>query len=309
MKNKYLVVTPKYGLCNQLMSISKGIILGIITNRNIIFKNFQLDYRNDENRCNFDEIIDIEYLKNILIKNNIDINIDSANIDCKKVITYTDTNISYIRDFIPILMYESNINEIYLDIENPISYILPNEYIELYNNINVNIKFHDKYIEIANTIKNNLNLINYSVIHLRLEDDSINFLNNNTNSKSFDEINNIYIQKYIDEIERIKNNNINNSIYICTSLITDNNINNNIYNELKKKYNLTDKNDCIKLIDNNEKCREIYAIIDFIIAKDGIYFVGSDWSSYSIYIYSYYKYSNKACLLIDIWNNIVNDIN
>jgi len=309
MKNKYLVVTPKYGLCNQLMSISKGIILGIITNRNIIFKNFQLDYRNDENRCNFDEIIDIEYLKNILIKNNIDINIDSANIDCKKVITYTDTNISYIRDFIPILMYESNINEIYLDIENPISYILPNEYIELYNNINVNIKFHDKYIEIANTIKNNLNLINYSVIHLRLEDDSINFLNNNTNSKSFDEINNIYIQKYIDEIERIKNNNINNSIYICTSLITDNNINNNIYNELKKKYNLTDKNDCIKLIDNNEKCREIYAIIDFIIAKDGIYFVGSDWSSYSIYIYSYYKYSNKACLLIDIWNNIVNNIN
>jgi hypothetical protein len=308
MKNKYLIVTPKYGLCNQLMAISKGIILGIITNRNIIFKNFQLDYRNNENRCDFDEIIDIEYLKKILIKYNISINIDSANIDGTKVITYTDTHISYIKDFIPILMYESNINEIYLDIENPISYTLPDEYIELYNNINVNIKFNDKYINIANTIKKNLKLMDYSVIHLRLEDDSINFLHNNkNNNKSYNEINNIYIQKYIDEIERIKKHNINNSIYICTSLNTDNNVNNNIYDELKLKYNLIDKNDYIKLIDTNEKCREIYAIIDFIIAKDGIYFVGSDWSSYSIYIYSHYKYSNKACLLIDIWNNIVNN--
>ena len=306
MKNKFLVITPKYGLCNQLLSISKGIILGIISNRNIIFKSFQLDYRDVNNICDFHDIIDIEYLKNIINKNNINIDIYSSKENHKKIITYTDTDISYIKDFIPILMYECNINEIYLDIENPISFKIPDEYINIYNNININLKFNDKYINIANTIKNNLNLINYSVLHLRLEDDSINFLKNSSKNKSFDEINKIYIDKYIKEIDIIKNKNINNSIYICTSLNINNNVNNQIYNDLKLKYNLIDKNDYIKLIDLDKNCREIYAIIDFIIAKDGIYFIGSDWSSFSIYLYNHYKNTKKACLLIDIWNTIVN---
>ena len=37
MDNKYLIIRPKYGLCNQIYSISKGIIFGIISNRDIIF--------------------------------------------------------------------------------------------------------------------------------------------------------------------------------------------------------------------------------------------------------------------------------
>jgi hypothetical protein len=312
MKDKFLVITPKYGLCNQLLSISKGIIFGLITNRNVIFTSFQLDYRNVNNTCDFHDIIDIEHLKKIIIKNNIDVNIYSLRIDCKKVITNTDTPISYIKEFIPILMNDYNINEKYLDIENPISSVFPIEYNNIYNIININLKFNDKFINIANTIKNNLNLINYSVIHLRLEDDSINFLKNNS-KKSFEEINEIYIKKYIKEIDLIKSKNSNNPIYICSSLIIDNNVNNNFYKDLKKKYNLIDKNDYIKLInidididiDIDEKCREINAIIDFIIAKDGIYFVGSDWSSFSMYLYNHYHNINKACFLINIWDTIV----
>jgi hypothetical protein len=308
MKNKFLVITPKYGLCNQLLSISKGIILGIITNRNVIFKSFQLDYRDINNICDFHDIIDINHLQNFINGNNIDIIIDSNKKECKKVITHCDTEISYIKDFIPILMYECNINELYLDVENPISYTIPHEYINIYNNININLKFNDKYINIANKIKSNLNLVNYSVVHLRLEDDSINFLKeHNNDNKSLEEINEIYIEKYIKEIEFIKNKNNKNPIYICTSLNIDNNYNNKIYKDLKIKYNLIDKNDYIKLINAKEKCREIYAIIDFIIAQDGIYFIGSDWSSFSIYLYNHYKYSNKACLLIDIWKTIVNN--
>ena len=63
---KFLIIRPKYGLCNQLYSISKGIILGIISNRDIIFNGFQLDYRNAENICNFNEIIDINNLQYLL---------------------------------------------------------------------------------------------------------------------------------------------------------------------------------------------------------------------------------------------------
>jgi hypothetical protein len=40
---KFLIIRPKYGLCNQLLSISKGIIFGIISNRDVIYSNFQLD--------------------------------------------------------------------------------------------------------------------------------------------------------------------------------------------------------------------------------------------------------------------------
>jgi len=300
MLNKYIVITPKYGLCNQLLCISKGIIIGIITNRNVIFKSFQLDFRDDNNTCDFHDIIDMEHLKRIIYNKNI--HIYSLKIDCKKIITNTNQDISYITDFIPLLLYQSNFNERYLDIENPISAVLPNEYLELYNTINSNIKFHDKYIHIANNIKDKLKLINYSVIHLRLEDDSIHFLQKNSN-KSLDEINNLYIEKYIKEIEIIKNKDINSSIYICTSLNIDDNMNNIFYNNLKLKYNLIDKNNYIDLIKIDQKYREIYAIIDFIIAKDGMYFIGSDWSSFSIYLYDHYKNTNKSCLLIDIWKS------
>jgi hypothetical protein len=308
MEKNFLIITPKYGLCNQLLSITKGLILGKITNRNIIFKSFQLDYRNVNNTCNFDDIIDIEHLKKLINKNNININIYSypIKIICKKIITYEDTDISYIKNFIPLLINEYNVKEKYLDIDNPISCIIPNEYINIYNNININLKFNDKFINIANTIKKNLKLINYSVVHLRLEDDSINFLKTQNNNKSFEEINKIYIDKYISEIDIIKSINNDNIIYICTSLNIDNHINNQIYKDIKLKYNLIDKNDYIELIGINEECREIYAIIDFIIAKDGIYFIGSDWSSFSIYLYDHYINTNKACLLIDIWDTIVN---
>jgi hypothetical protein len=301
--NKYLIITPKFGLCNQLLSISRGIILGIITNRNIIFKSFQLDYRNMDNVTAFDDIIDISHLKNILTSKKVMIDIISQNMTGKKVVTNNqEEEICYIKDFIPILFYNCNINETYLDIENPISYYIPNQYNKLYNFINQNIQFTEKYIKIADNIKKKLNLIQYSVIHLRLEDDSIHFLKDNSD-KSFEEINKIYIEKYIKELDIIKNKDNDIPIYICTSLAINENVNNSFYKKLKSKYNLIDKNDYTEIIDKNNS-REIYGIIDYIIAKDGIYFVGSDWSSFSIYLNDYYKNNNKASLLIDIWQSI-----
>jgi len=111
MLNKYIVITPKYGLCNQLLCISKGIIIGIITNRNVIFKSFQLDFRDDNNTCDFHDIIDMEHLKRIIYNKNI--HIYSLKIDCKKIITNTNQDLSYITDFIPLLLYQSNFNERY----------------------------------------------------------------------------------------------------------------------------------------------------------------------------------------------------
>jgi hypothetical protein len=316
MKN-FLVITPKFGLCNQLLSISNGIICGLISNRDIIFKGFQLDFRNSENICNFDQVIDIEYIQNIINNKNINVKLYSnTDIIGNKINTFTDLDISYIEDFIPLLFKKENINIEYLNIENPISTIIPNQYHEDYKYINLNLKFTKKYIDIAESIKNKLNLHLYSCIHLRLEDDSINYMKSITNKYDLNTINEIYINKYLKEIDYLHNNiinirnlnNLNNNnehkIYVCTSLNIDNNLNNEFYKTIKEKYNLLDKNDIINIFNEKTDCREILAIIDFIIAHESIYFIGSDWSSYSIYLYNNHIYNGKSAKLIDIWNEL-----
>lgn len=308
MKKNYLIIHPKNGLCNQLQSISKGIILGIISNRDIIFKCFQLDYKNFDNLCPFDTIIDIKNLQKKLNMKNINVNIDS-NTEIKGIpIFIPENDINYskdiadIKDFIKYLFIDKNTNIKYIDIGCPISCDIPYEYIDIYDYINLNIKFVDKYIDIANEIKEKLKLKYYCCVHLRLEDDSINFMKDQNKKLDFNTVNEIYKNKYIEELELL--NNTKQKIYICTSLCMNENINNLFYKDIKSKYNLIDKNDIINVNQNN--CREIYGIIDFIIAKDSLYFSGSDWSSFSIYIYINHKFNNKDAKLINIWNTLIN---
>ena len=299
---KYLIVRPKYGLCNQLYSISKGIIYGLISNRDVIFSGFQIDYRDDRNLWEFTDIIDINDLQEKIEKLNLNINISSdLNIKSKKINTFSNENISNIKDFIKILLHEDNIDEELLDIDNPISSTIPEKYNNLYKYLNINIKFIDKYIIMANEIKNNLNLKDYVSVHLRLEDDAIKFMIDQNNKLSFDVINSIYRKKYLNEFENLKKIN-NNPIYICTSLIVNNNFNNVFYKKLKEEYNCVDKN---MFINNSDyKCRELYGIIDYIIAKDSQYFIGCDWSSFSYYIIQNHSLNNKEYKLIDIYESV-----
>jgi hypothetical protein len=199
---KYLIVRPKYGLCNQLYSISKGIIFGLISSRDVIFSNFQMDYRIENNTCNFENIIDIEHLQNIIDKKNLNINIQSNNNinNSIKIKTNSNINISDLKDFIPLLLNKDNSSVQYLDIDNPISANIPFEYQRLEYYINIHIKFTDHYINLANNIKKIYNLNNYICIHLRLEDDSLNFIKSFNKDLSIEQINNIYKKKYIDQI-------------------------------------------------------------------------------------------------------------
>jgi hypothetical protein len=301
MEKNYLIITPKNGLCNQLSSISIGIVLGLITNRDVIFKSFQLDYKYNDNTCKFDTIIDIQNLQKKLINNNIKIRIYSDfNIKGENININITEDIANIKDFIQYLFIENNKKIKYLNVGAPLSCIIPNEYKKILNFINLNIKFTDKYINIANIIKKKLKLEYYCCVHLRLEDDAIHFMKDMSNNMSFDDINKIYKEKYINELDILKST--NQKIYICTSLSINNNVNNDFYNYLKKNYNIVNKNDIIQINENN--CREIYGIIDFIIAQDSLYFVGSDWSSFSIYIYSLHKNLNKDAKLLNIWNSI-----
>lgn len=303
MEKKFLIINPKNGLCNQLNSISIGIVLAYLSKRDVIFSSFQLDYKNFDNICFFHSIIDTDYIQKKINDLNINVTIYSdIEIKGEKIKLDTDEDIANIKNLIPYLINDTNDKIKYLDIGCPISCEIPSEYEILLNEINLNIKFTDKYIDIAQTIKKKLGLIHYCCVHLRLEDDSIKFMNEVNKSLSFNDINDIYKKKYIDEFELLKNT--KQKIYVCTSLGMNNNVNNDFYKELKLNYNIVDKNDIIKVYENN--CREIYGIIDFIIAQDSLYFCGSDWSSFSIYLYLNHKNSKKNAKLINIWTTLSN---
>jgi hypothetical protein len=301
MNQQFLIIHPKYGLCNQLLAISKSIIFGLITKRDIIFRSFQMDYRDINNICEFHDIIDIDFLEQII--KNIKI-YSNKNCNGIKIKTNTEIEISMIKNFLPLLLLENNKNEQYLDIENPISGEIPYQYYNLFKYININIKFTDKYINIANNIKKSINLSDYICVHLRLEDDALNFMKlQTTKNLDINYINNIYKTKYINELDILINQYPNKQIFICTSLEIDSNINNSFYKEIKQKYNLIDKNN---FIDKLTQYREIYGIIDYIIAKDANIFIGADWSSFSINLYDYFINLNKTSRLIDIWKTVIN---
>ena len=306
MHKKIFILEPRAGLCNQLNCIAIGIILGILYDRSIYFNGFQIDYKSENILNNFDDIIDIDNLINIT--NNINIKIDiikkfDKNIEYIPKLNTNEESISNVKDIFSYLSTDYNLNNDILNLKNPISTYIPDEYQQLYNYLRLNIKFHQKFYDIAHDIKTRFELDNYCCIHLRMENDALQFVNSKLLNDDIEIINDIHKQIYISEIDLLSN--MNYKIYVCTSLEIYDNINNLFYKIIKKKYNLFDKNDIIKdykLSDNDFNQRELYGIIDYIIASQSNYFIGADWSSFSIAIKNNHENNNKNYNLLKIFD-------
>ena len=306
MNNKnILIINLTSGLCNQLNTIAKSIILAEIFNRNIYFKSFQIHYNSNDNKLSFNEIINIDKLQQNINKLKLNVKIlKELNIKSTEIIQLNSNNqkYEYIQDYITLITEQNNVK--YLNIKSPTSAILPDKYKDIEENIILNIQFSNKFLQLASKIKETFNLNNYICVHLRMEDDCLNYMESLLNNKSFLEIENIYKDIYTNELEKLYKYNV--KIYICTSLGIYENNNNQYYKNLKKKYNLIDKNDLlfsINLENDNYKCRELYGIIDYLIAKDSTYFVGCDWSSFSILLYKNHILHNKKTTLLDLWKS------
>lgn len=308
---KNLIIRPRCGLTNQLTCIAKGIIFAHISERNLYIDNFQIDYRNYTNFININEIINIEKLDttiknlnlNLILLNNTDFKPDNI----EKINTFSDDKIYFFKEnIIEIIQHPENNEIINLDIGNPISSSIPQEFENKLFEIMTEIDFVDELKTTAEKIINKLNLNNYTCIHLRLENDAIKYMHQQSSSLDYNNINIIYKAKYLLELPFFKNN--NNNCYICTSLSSDDE-NFHFYNDLKIKFNLKDKNDIIQEWNEDAKynlktSREILGIIDYLIAKNSSFFLGCDWSGFSLYINSHLKKNNKYTKLIDIWTSI-----
>lgn len=307
LSNKILIIRPIHGLCNQINSLVKGILLAHNTNRNLYIDHFQIDCNHLERRNNINQIYDINKLQNIIdyLKLRVKIIEDfhiKDNYIIKKLFVQHDNDYSKIN--IENYMKE-NENEVILDIENLSLFYNIHKYDleEVFDKLIINIPFHNKFIELSKKIRETFNLKNYVCIHLRLEDDCFDYMKGCLNNKNItiEQIIQIYQNVYEKELEELKQYNV--KIYICTSLGIYSNQLNSYYVQLKNKYNLIDKNDLINSfsIDAKVKCRELYGIIDFIIAKNAHYFIGCEWSSFSILINKINHFYNKRSKLLDLW--------
>ncbi len=304
MKKRVLVIRPRCGLTNQLSCIAKGIIWAHMSNRDLYIDNFQLDYRDYDNFMNIKQIINIQHLQNFLYSNGIFVSIEN-NIfksDIKKIETFTTEDIYFIKDIISLIFHKDNIAIIALDIDNPISSEIPPEYEKTLYNIIQNIEFTDGLKNIATNIIQSLNLNNYTCIHLRIENDALDYMKQFSTMDYLD-INKIYVSKYIEETDFFELN--RNNIYICTSL-SEKDINYPYYLEIKEKYGLKDKNDIEYFKDSTENYRELLAIIDYMIAKRSHFFLGCDWSGFSLYIKRNHLLENKYVKIINIFESIKN---
>lgn len=301
------VVSPRLGLCNQLQTIVKGILLGIKYNRNIYIDRFQIDLRN-EKLSDINCILDIEkmnmFLQNtiktsIRVLNTIDENItNNLKNYCLPNINYKDIpTMFHINDHIELnknmeIIYLGNI--VSLDINKSFDYNY-DDYSDnnFYHLIMINIQFNEAFYKIKNYIKQTLNLTKFNCIHLRIEDDAL---------KHFAMCYKLSVEDYNTKLLRFYDNNIKalvgSKIYICSGMLKfDNKINHNYYDNMMKNSGLLCDKKNVNIDEYYTHNRELIAIIDLLIAYDSDVFVGCYISSFTQAIKHYFKYNNKECIL------------
>jgi hypothetical protein len=140
-----------------------------------------------------------------------------------------------------------------------------------------------------------LNLTNFNCIHLRIEDDAINFFSKCYNL-SVTEYNKKIIQFYEDNIENINKDKKNT--YICSSMLEFfNKINLTYYENLMEQNPLLCDKKNINIDEYYLHNRELAAIIDLLIAFDSNLFVGCRASSFSNVIAINHIYCKKERIL------------
>jgi len=173
-----------------------------------------------------------------LINNNITNMKILDKIDFTDFSEYKLTNIDYSKWYNGSInnLIEDNLNQDIIYLGNIVSLdiyssfgLIHKDFTNLYHTLISNIYFKDIFYDLKEKIKNNLNLTNYSTIHLRIEDDCIN---------SFSKYYKLSVNEFNEKIKHYYNEkiqNINNPIYICSGILNfHNKINKDYYIELKK---------------------------------------------------------------------------
>ena len=146
-------------------------------------------------------------------------------------------------------------------------------------NIYKNLQFNSDFNQVVSFCLQKYLNGKYSIIHLRLEDDWINFMITYKNM-SFEQYTRQLLDRYYHAMMNLFSP--NDTIYLATHLLKAEYRNNHILNEIRTKYpnivvGITWRDDFPNII----KGREIDALIDFLISSQGDKFIGIYSSTYS----------------------------
>ena len=303
------IVSPRIGLCNQLQTIVKGILLAIKYNRNLYIHKFQIDLKS-ERLSDINDILDLsqfnQFLKNVVKTHIVILSTLSANIsthlDKYKLpnVNYVEIpRCSYINDDIELnkdmeIIYLGNI--VSLDIYKSFNYKWEDTSDDnLYFLILSNIKFKQCFYEVKDYVKQALCLTNFNSVHLRIEDDALGHFSNCYNL-SVDAYNKKLKKFYDENIEHISKE--QKATYVCSGMLElDNTINLKYYSNLMKNNALLCDKSNINIDKYYLRNRELIAIIDLLISFDSDLFIGSAISSFSIIINKNHIRSKKPSTL------------
>jgi len=293
------IVQPRIGLCNQLQSIVKTLLLGMKYNREVYIDGFQIDL--ESNRIdNINEVLDIDRMNNFYEQNNLSVRIKKNMEFIINAENYKMTDVDY--NNIPTSLFindkiENNLNNNIIFVGNPVSLCLnlsfdidANNFSNLYFLLITNIFFKQKFYDLKDSLKKELNLTNFTSIHLRIEDDALHHFSNCYNL-TIEKYNEKLLNYYLDKI-----NKTNNKIYICSGILDySNKINLNFYNELiNNNNNICDKRNNTIIPDYIKSNRELIAIVDLIMSFDSENFIGCWISSFSQIINAYFINKSKS---------------
>ena len=270
------------GLLNQLINFVNGLIIGHLTNRIIYEPTFLPNY-NSLDSISYSEIVDTDHL-NILLKTlGLDVSVSMGE--------HLDKQNWYKPSYYSKFFLNPALNSIvdtltqddqpYIDLGIVFGFFdttadLGDKRLRIYKEMRFRPQYYDVVKYCVSTHLNN----KYNVVHLRLEDDWVNYIMTLT-GETFDNLTKRVVAAYIQGMSQLFSP--NDTIYIATHLLKSENKNNPIMYDIKRRYpNAVFSISWRDKFPNIPIGREIDALVDFLICRGAGRFIGWHQSTFSI---------------------------
>lgn len=283
---------PFTGLVNQLIALVNGITMGAIYNRDVVVHGFYPNYHSRQ-IIPLSQVIDLPKLNNLLQERKLEIKVDD-NLPTQKWYFFNIAQYYGSEHFLGSigqhLPPDRDVNmglSFHFEFYHSPSPIFKDFFLSLYHTL----PYNERYYQLAQKYRQTLNLHDYNVLHLRLEDDMLKFLNKGIIPDSISEI-----QDYMIKIIRERFP-VDEPLYVATGLGKYPNQCNTIMKTLGEIYPQL-KISSLEEIKNEG--RELTALVEYLICREGKKFTGHYNSTFSQLLDNFYSTQGKSTGLYHI---------
>lgn len=289
------------GLFNQLWSLINGILLAHLLTRNVVVSSFYPSHQKND-QLPLDQIVDIQYLNCLIaelgLRTHLTMKVDGVRWQNSKYLNPTK-DVYDKNGFLKMLTLMNQEEYRYLNLNDTFNFNLfyrheDPELRDIFTKLLTGIRFAPKIQQIVQDLKKQYQLTtSYQVIHLRLEDDWIHDFYHRPNRS----VGQNRYQRYLALIrQHLKPD---HPVYLCTYLTKSPNIMNFTVGELKKQYPKTILAEGWRTrYPHLSPGREIDALVDYLISRDGEIFIGMEMSTFSLGLDLGYKNRQKPSYLV-----------